>query len=292
MAKHVVAGVTGRVGSVVAAELLARGETPTVIVRREAQGAAWLERGARVALGSLADEAFLSRTLAGADGFFTLLPENVDPGDFHGARRRMADAVAAAVAASRVPHVVMLSAIAAVLPDGNGPAKDLHYFENQLRASGATLCALRACYLQDNVAGIIPAARQAGIYPNLLPSEDVAFPMIATTDVGRFAAEALLDPPADSEIVDLLGPSYSIRQVADSLGAALGRPLQIVPIPPERHVAALVEGGVPQQIAEAVAEMFRAFSAGLIVPRGDRRLVGATTIDRVIARYVGEQPAA
>jgi uncharacterized protein YbjT (DUF2867 family) len=283
MAVYVVAGATGRVGSVVAAELIGCGETPRVIVRNGTRAGDWAGRGAEVAVGSLDDPRFMADALRGARGFFTLLPENVPPDDFHGARRRMADAMVAAVKDSGVPHVVMLSAIAAVLPDGNGPAKDLHYGENQLRACGARLTALRACYFQDNIASVLTLARQAGIYPNFLPSADVAFPMIATRDIGRLAAAALTSPPPTSEVVDLFGPTYSVRQVAEHLGAALGRTLEIVNIPPEGHVTALMQAGMPQQIAEAVAEMFAAFSAGLLVPRGDRSLRGSTTIDLVIA---------
>jgi uncharacterized protein YbjT (DUF2867 family) len=207
----------------------------------------------------------------------------VAPDDFHGARRRRADAIADAVQDSGVPHVVMLSAIAALLPDGNGPAKDLHYCENRLRACGATLTALRACYFQDNIASVLTPATQAGIYPNFLPSADFAFPMIATQDVGRLAAAALTNPPLTSEVVDLFGPTYSVRQVAEYLGAALGKTLEIVNIPPAGHVTALVQAGMPQPIAEAVAEMFAAFSAGLLVPQGDRSLNASTTIDVVIA---------
>jgi uncharacterized protein YbjT (DUF2867 family) len=143
MAKYVVAGVTGRVGSTVASELLKQGERVTLIVRDEARGLGWARRGAEVARGSLDDRSFMSHLLRDTAGFFTLLPENVAPDDFHGARRRMADAIAGAVHDSGVPHVVMLSAIAAVLPDGNGPAKDLHYCENRLRACGATFTASR-----------------------------------------------------------------------------------------------------------------------------------------------------
>ena len=63
-------------------------------------------------------------------------------------------------------------------------------------------------------------------------------------------------------------------------------------VPPEEHVTALMEGGIPQQIAEAVAEMFAAFSAGLLVPRGDRSLNGSTTIDLVIADCLRHHQAA
>ena len=292
MAHYIVAGVTGRVGAAAASELLEHGERVTVIVRDEARGLDWTRRGAEVALGSLIDRSFVSDVARNTDGFFTLLPENVAPDDFHGSRRRMADAMAGALHDSGVPHVVMLSAIAAVLPDGNGPAKDLHYCENRLRACGATLTALRACYFQDNVASALTPARQAGIYPNFLPSVDFGFPMIATRDVGRLAASALTSPPPKSEVIDLFGPTYSVRQVAEHLGAALGKTLEIVNIPPEGHVTALTQAGVPRQIAEAVAEMFAAFAAGLLVPHGDRSLNGSTTIDLVIADCLRHHQAA
>jgi uncharacterized protein YbjT (DUF2867 family) len=286
MATYVVAGVTGRVGSVVADALLTRGEEVRVIVRDAARGGVWGQRGADVAIGSLDDPGFVGRTLREAAGFFTLLPENVAPDDFQGARRRMADAVAAGVRDSGVPHVVMLSAIAAVLPDGNGPAKHLHYCEQQLKAVAQRFTALRACYFQENLASVLPAATHAGIYPNFLASADSPIPMIATSDVGRFAADALMSAPTKTEVVDLFGPLYSIRQVAEHLGVSLRKTLVVVDIPPPRHSDTLVDAGVPRPIADAVAELFAAFNSGLIVPQGDRQLIGTTTIDTVIAQYV------
>ena len=56
MAKHVVAGVTGRVGSIVASELLKQGHQVTVIVRDEARsglGATGSAGGLRVARRSI-----------------------------------------------------------------------------------------------------------------------------------------------------------------------------------------------------------------------------------------------
>ena len=286
MAKYVVAGATGRVGSVVAAELLARQKAVTVIVRDESRRREWVSRGAEVAVGSLDDRAFVAHVVADAAGFFTLLPENVDPNDFHGARRGMADAVAGGVHDGGVPHVVMLSAIAASLPEGNGPARDLHYCERQLAAQAKHVTVLRACYFQDNVSGVIPAAVHAGIYPNFLASADASIPMIATVDIGRFGANALLNPPQRSETLDLLGPSYKIREVAEALGCVLGKDLKVLDIPPAQQSDTLVEAGIPRPIADAVAEMFAAFNAGLITPQGDRRLIGATTIEQTIRRYI------
>jgi ubiquinone/menaquinone biosynthesis C-methylase UbiE/uncharacterized protein YbjT (DUF2867 family) len=274
MAKYIVAGVTGRVGSVVAAELLSRDQTVRVIVRHEGQGLEWAQRGAEVAVGSLDDHAFVARVVHDAAGFFTLLPENVAPDDFHGRRRRMVDAVASGVREGGVPHVVMLSAIAASLPDRNGPAQDLHYGERRLATHVKRLTVLRACYFQDNVSGAIPAAVHGSVYPNFLASADTAVPMIATRDIGRFAADALQAPPHGRDIIDLFGPAYSIRHVAQALGAALNKQLHVVDIPPARHIDTLVDAGVPRQIAVGIAEMFAAFNAGLITPQGDRSLIG------------------
>jgi uncharacterized protein YbjT (DUF2867 family) len=286
MARYVVAGATGRVGSTVARELLRRGVRVAVVVRSDRQGLEWAQRGAEVARGSLDDRGFVGETLRDASGFFTLLPENVAPDDFHGTRRRMADALAGAVEDSGVPHVVLLSALAAVLPDKNGPASDLHYCEQQLGSRARRFTALRACYFQENVASALPAATRAGIYPNFLASADVPVPMIATSDVGRFAADALMNPPTGIEVVDLIGPSYSIRQVAEQLGTALRKRLDVVDIPPARHSDTLVDAGIPHPVADAVAELFAAFNSGLIVPQGDRRLIGTTTVDSVIAHLV------
>lgn len=291
MTNYVVAGATGRVGSIVATELLALGKTVTVIVRDEARGLAWSKRGAEVAIGSLDDRAFLARVVHDAVAFFTLLPENVAPDDFHGARRRMADAIAAGVKDGGAPHVVMLSAIAACLADGNGPAKDLHYCEQQLVTHTKQLTLLRACYFQDNVAGAIQPAVHHGIYPNFLASADVPIPMVATRDVGRFAAEAMVAPAQGCEIIDVFGPAYSIRHVARALGVALGKELQVVDIPPAGQSEALMEAGIPRAIADAIAEMFGAFNAGLIKPQGDRSLVGTTSIDDVIAQHVQRRDA-
>jgi uncharacterized protein YbjT (DUF2867 family) len=259
MRTFVIAGITGHVGSVVGSELLAHGERIKAIVRNPNRGATWRDRGAEVAVGSLEDRAFLGKTLAGAAGFFVLLPPNeTETGDYFAAQRRTADVIAGGVKDSPIPHVVMLSSLGVELADGTGPIKSLHYLENALRATGKKLIAVRACYFQENIAGVIPGAREAGIYPNFLPSADMAIPMIATRDIGRLAEALLRSAPERSETVDLIGPMYSLRQLADKLGTALGKRLQVVAIPETGQVEAMIQAGLPPPVAEVYAEMYRA----------------------------------
>ena len=287
MSTYVVAGVSGRVGSVVAAELLARGQRVRGLTRDAARGAAWAAGGGEAAVGSLDDREFLTRALEGAAGSFVLLPEDPFAADFHGGRRAMADAIVSAVREREVPHVVVLSAVAASLADGNGPAKDLHYLERAVRKTAARVTVVRASWFQENVGAVVPAARAAGIYPNLMGSADVAFPTIATRDVGRIVAALLLAPPPTSEVIDLVGPSYSARDLATALGAALGRPLQVVDVPPPARVGALVEAGLPQSFAQEVAELYACVESGRVRPEGDRLISASTGIEQVLPGLIG-----
>lgn len=282
----VVAGATGKVGSKVVDALIAAGKPVRAVVRDAQKGAALQARGAEVAVASLDDARALARALDGADGFFAILPEDPTSERFHEGRAQMADAIASAVSESRVPHVVFLSTVAASLSEGNGPARDLHYAENALRATGALVTVARSSYFQENVAMALAPARMDGIYRCFLPSADASFPTAATKDVAAFVARSLLAPPPRSTIVDLIGPAYTTRQLAERLGAVLGKSLRVVEIPPPAQIDVLLGAGLSRAFAEALAEMNACVAAGRVVPRGDRTEPLTTTIDAVLPQVV------
>ncbi len=282
----VIAGVTGHVGSVVAKELLARGKKVKVLVRDPQKGATWSKLGAEVAIASLDDAAALTVAFKGAEAAFVLLPPNFASVDFYADQRATAKSIGEAVKAAGVPHVVMLSSIGADLDAGNGPIKGLFHLEAALRASGTKLTAIRAGSFMENIGNSVGAAKHAGIYPNFMPSADYPMPQIATKDIGTLAAKCLLEPAAKSEIVDLNGPAYSARQMAEKLGGAVGKTLAIVDIPEPGWVDAMTTAGLPPHVAEAYAEMYRGFGSGNITPKGDRFVLGTTTLDEVVKALV------
>jgi uncharacterized protein YbjT (DUF2867 family) len=128
---------------------------------------------------------------------------------------------------------------------------------------------------------VLAPAKATGIFPSFLPA-DYPLNMIATKDIGALAAESLASPPTGSEVVDLIGPAYSNRQVAEKLGAALGKALNVVEIPQPGWVDALKQGGMSQALAEMMAEMYGAGASGKLVPKGDRLVNGKTPIDGAI----------
>jgi uncharacterized protein YbjT (DUF2867 family) len=282
----VLAGVTGHVGSVAASELLRRNQRVRVVVRDAEKGTTWSKRGAEVAVASLEDPKALATALKGASAFFTLLPLNDQASDFFVAQTKTADAIAAAVRASDVRHVALLSSLGANQPSGTGPIRGLHYVENALRATGVALSAIRACAFQENVAMALGPAKQQGIFASFAASADFSMPMVATKDIGKVVSQVLLESPRKSEIIDLIGPAYSNRQVAQMLGAALGKTLQLVEIPPAGAVDALMKGGLPKPLAELFAEMYDAGNKGLLAPVGERLVQGHTTLEETIQQVV------
>lgn len=285
---YVIAGATGRVGSAAATHLLAGGAEVRVLVRREADARDWEERGSRASVARLEDRAALADALDGCAGFFALLPFDLSVDDLEAHADALVASVAGAVADSRVPHVVMLSSGGADLASGTGPIAGLHRMEEALRAGGATVTALCSGHFQEKVTDLVDGARETGVYPVFADSADVPHPMGATRDIGAVAARALLSPPRGGRIVDVLGPSYTEREVAAALGATLGRELQVVTVPEVAWEGALVEAGFRPHVAASLAELYRADEAGLLDPRAGRRVSLPTpladTLDALFAR--------
>lgn len=271
-----ITGVTGRTGGAIADELLGQGIELRVLVRAEDIADHWRARGADARVVDLRDAAALTAALDGSAGLFALVPEDPAVTELHATRRQITDALAAAIRASRVPHVVLLSSLAAPLEAG--PSRELRRAEIVLAKTGCTLTILRAAYFQDNVVMTVPLATAQGIFPTCFASGAVTLPMVATRDVAAVAARCLCDPPSRSEIIDVLGPTYAIDHVVAALGDAIRKPVTLVPIPPESQPAAMHHAGVQAELAEALIELHACLSSGAVLAQGDRVVTGTTTL--------------
>ncbi|MGW0810746.1 NmrA family NAD(P)-binding protein [Nonomuraea sp. NPDC002799] len=281
---YAITGVTGHVGGVAARELLTAGEPVRAVVRDAAKGEAWIRAGAEVSVADLGDRAALAEAFRGCRAAFVLLP--TDPSADDAGHRKLADSIAGAVLDSGVAHVVLLSSIGAELAEGTGPIRWLHHLENRLRETGVPLTAVRSPHFQEKVEPLLGAALGAGVYPVFGDSADIPTPMVATYDIGRVVAEALVAAPGAGEVIDLDGHSYTERQVAGELAAVLGRPLEVVTIPRPGWVGTLVEAGVPARLAEELADMYDAERRGLLQPHGDRQLTCTTGIGETLRGLV------
>ncbi len=284
---YVVAGVTGKVGSAAAAALLERGKKLRVLVRDEARGRRWAERGAEVAVGSLDDWEFLTGALRGASGALLMVPspDHIDLKDVCRCQMAMVDALAAGIAAARVKNVVFISSIGGQLPDGNGPARSHHYAESRIAESGAVTTFVRAAYFMENWLFSLQPVLQNGLLPSYL-DESRAIPMVSAVDVGETAVDALLDPPRATRVIELSGPrEYRPSDVALELGRVLGRPVQLVTVPPSGAAGALAAAGYQPQVAGLFAELYAGLNSGRIGWQGGaaHALRGQVHLEQVLA---------
>ena len=282
----VIAGATGHVGSVVARELLRLQKPVTVLLRQEARAEEWRALGAHVSLGELENVAFVTEALRGATGFFALQPPNYTVPDFTAAQTALANGLGTAIEQSGVPHVVLLSSLGAHLQSGTGPIQGLYQFERAFSRTNTVLSTLRSSYFQENVMHAVGPARGAGVFISMAPGPDEQFARIAVSDVGRFAAAALVSPPPRSEIVNLLGPAYSNREIARHLGAALGVELKLLEVPREGWLPGMLKAGLPERAARLIAEMNDALAKGWLTTEAGRRHEATTRLEVTLTRLL------
>lgn len=276
-----VMGATGRVGRQVVAGL--EGEAVRA-VGRSAERLAGLD--AEPCAGDAADPAFLTAAFRGADAAFVMLPVDAHEPDHRGAQEAKAGAVAAAVRGSGVPYVVVLSSLGADVRSGTGFIDGLRVLEERLAATGARVLLLRPGWFLENAAEALPVVEELGCVADSL-DPDLPVPMVATRDVAAAAARALRTRDR-SGVVELLGPCDLTQvEVADVLGAALGRPdLPYVRLPDDEMAAALVRAGFSPAAAARHLGMTRALNEGRIRARRTAENTTPTAIGDLVGEWV------
>jgi uncharacterized protein YbjT (DUF2867 family) len=264
---YAIAGVTGHTGRVAAQTLLGHGQKLRVIVRETKQGEPWKALGAEVAVASLGDAGALAQALSGVQGAYLLVPPRYDIDDLLAAHRALVEGMSQAVRKSGLPHLVFLSSVGAELADGTGPIRSLHHAEAALTKAGKRVTFIRPGYYFENFATVLPAT-QGGVLPTFL-TPGKSLPMSATADVGRVAAELLLEPASDSRVVEIAhSPDHKPDDVAAALTEILGRTITLQPGPLDAVVPTFTSMGMPKGTAELFREMISAINSGRVRHQG------------------------
>ena len=284
----VVAGATGKTGSVVAATLLERKQPVRVIVRNSEQGAAWKAKGADVAVASLEDAETLTSALKGATCGYFLVPPNYKASHYLNDRKQLIDALTAAVTSSDLRHLVLLSSIGAQIPTGTGPIRALHYAEGRLGVVAHSITIVRAPYFMENWMPDLSAARTQGILPSFL-SAGRKIPMIAACDIGHIAAECVLDQPKGRRVLELSGPhEYSPDDVAAVMGEHFRRRVTVQQLPLRAVAPTLTSMGCSNDVAKLFEEMYAGLDSGRITWEGNGacRPRGLVTLSEAVSSWI------
>jgi uncharacterized protein YbjT (DUF2867 family) len=217
----------------------------------------------------VSDAAALTKAFSGARGAYLMLPPVKSRED----QERESDAIAKAVKESGLRYAVHLSSYGAQVPEGTGPVAGLHSSEQKLNAiSDLNVLHLRAAYFMENNLAAIGMIHGMGIFGNaLLPH--LKLPMIATRDVGDYAAQRLLHQDfSGKQTRELLGErDLSMTEATAVIARGIGKPdLRYEQFPYEQVQQVLTQMGVPPKGAALYIEMYKAINAGVLVPEEPR----------------------
>lgn len=280
-----VAGVTGNTGSAAAQTLIERGAKVRVLVRSADKGEPWKKRGAEVAIVDLADADSIARALRGADGAYLLSPPDMQAEDFIATRTGYIDAIRSGISKSGLSHAVYLSSVAAQHEKGTGAIRTAYLAEQSLGGLDASMTFIRACYFMENWAAVIPSVKSDGVLPSMWSPADRKVPHVATRDIGRVAADALVDgPQGRTRVIELGGPEdLSPNDIAAVLADLLGRDVSVSLVPPEAQVPVFTSIGASLSAAEMFYEMYRGIESGKVGwEGGDTEFVRGNTTAREV----------
>jgi uncharacterized protein YbjT (DUF2867 family) len=266
---YVILGASGNTGSIIANFLLLKGEKVRVVGRDPGRLQRFVRKGAEAFTSGVSDAAALTKAFRGARAAYLLLPPITSRED----QERESDAIAKAVKDSGLRYAVNLSSYGAHVPAGTGPVAGLHSSEQKLNAiSDLNVLHLRAAYFMENNLGAIDMIHGMGLFGHaLLP--DLKLPMIATPDVGAYAAQRLLDLDfSGKQTRELLGErDLTMTEATAVIARGIGKPdLRYVQFPYEQVQQSLTQLGFSPKKAAVYIEMFEAINAGLLAAQEQR----------------------
>jgi uncharacterized protein YbjT (DUF2867 family) len=264
MAKILVTGSTGNVGSRLVRLLSSRGQ-PVLAFARKADPARF-DRGVEVAVGDFTDKTSLRKALDGVTRMYLLTAG-------HELEQHEANAIDAAKAAGL--ELVVKHSVAGAQYKATDIPRWHRAGEERLEASGLPHVFLRPASFDSNAmwwAGTIKS--QGAVYGTL---GETALPVIDPEDIAEAAAVVLTTPGHAGKTYELTGPeSLTTEQQVDTLGSVLGRPLKYVNVPDSAARDSMLGMGMPAPYVNAMVGLFQTLRGlGRIEPTKDvKSLIG------------------
>lgn len=276
---YTVLGATGNIGAVISRILLDKGEKVRVVGRRAARLHPFVQKGAEPFIGDVADSEAMARALSGARAAFLMVPPVPTSQDYRTDQGRITEALSVAAKKAGLQYAVSLSSVGGQVVAPTGPILGLHEFEQKLNAvDKLNVLHLRPAYFFENHLTAIAMIRMMGIFGGALRA-DMKIPMIATKDIGAYAAERLLKLDFNGkQAQDLLGErDLSMAEVAAALGKVLNKTdLRYAQFPYDQVQNVLTKMGTPVKTAELYIEMFQAFNDSLVMSTEPRSAASST----------------
>lgn len=265
----VVTGALGNISEPLTKRLVQQGNEVTIVSRNLQNKGAIEALGAKAAIGSVLDVAFLTETFSGADAVYLMVPAvnffdpQSDVFDFY---HKTATTYKEAILKSGVTKVVHLSSMGAHLETGAGLLGCHHIAENILRTlpESVSVTSVRSPSFFSNLFGFIPTIKsQQALFSNY--SAEVMEPWAAPVDIAAEITKVLTDSASGKTARYIVSEILSGNTLVQAIGSAIGNPeLKWGQITDEQLAASLSQNGMPQKTVNLFLEMNKGRENGSI----------------------------
>jgi NAD(P)H dehydrogenase (quinone) len=270
----VVTGATGQLGRLVIENLLRDIPADGVIaaVRNPAKAADLAARGVHVRLADYSKPETLDAAFAGARKLLLISSSEV------GGRTPQHRAVIEAAVRARVELIAYTSLLHADT-SALKLAAEHQETEAMLRASGLPHVLLRNGWYTENYAASVPSALQHGAVIGSAGEGRIA--SAARADYAAAAAAVLTQDKQAGRIYELAGDgAFTLAELAAEIARQSGKPVAYANLPQADHKAALIGFGVPEAMADLLADSDTCASKGALFDGGRQlsALIGRPTV--------------
>lgn len=260
--KIIVTGSLGNISKPLTEELIEKGHDVTVISSNPERKSAIEILGAKAAIGTMEDIAFLTETFRNSDVVYAM--EAINHGvffdhniDFVNANIQIGRNYKEAIKKSGVKNIVHLSSIGAHMEKGNGILAFHHELEKILNElpEDVNIKFMRPVGFYYNMFAFIPTIKsQNAIIQNY--GGDDKEPWVSPIDIASVIAEEIEKPFNGREIRYIASEEISPNEIAKILGDAIGNPdLKWITISDEDLLNNLINAGMNPKTAKGFVEM-------------------------------------
>jgi len=263
--KYVITGGAGHISSPLTEKLLNAGHEVTVVGRSAEKLQPLVSKGAKAAVGSVEDAAFVKSAFAGADAVYAMIPPNFVTENFRHYQNTVARNYVDAIVGNSIKNVVVLSSIGAHMGNGAGPVDGMADFEDLLKKhNGINVKFLRPSYFMYNLFAMIPLIKGMNIVGSNFGGTDEKLVLVHTSDISEVAAEELLSLNFSGFSVRYIaGDEKTGAEIAAALSNAIGKPgIPWVVFSDEQSLEGMKQAGLTETMAEGYTIMGRALREG------------------------------
>ena len=267
MSTITILGATGQVGSKTVNNLLGKGHALRLIARHADKLQQFADKeGVKIFAGDSLHSDFLCNVISGSDVVMLMMPGDYHSENIAAYQDMMGNAQIEAIRKSGVRKVLFLSSVGGHTEEHTGIVSGLARQENRLRQlENVDVLILRPTYFMENLLGNARIIKSMGVNGSALKA-DRKFPMIATQDIAKVAAEKLAKPDwRGKTVLPLLGPrDYDMDEVNKVLAGAINKPdLSYIEFPYDQAKQGLKQMGFSDSIAQSYIEMIDGINMGV-----------------------------